>query len=182
MRIPLLLLLVFSSTVRSNRDECPEQCDDDSLCYRANASIEGICVKACVKLQCRWTRTKSQRTFCECAHRRVPCHLDVEHSCASKSEPRKQTKSELIWYSDQRVTTTIDCSNVTCSHSTRSTTCPADSSWLADPLSPDCCGRCVCSTCPKTICGENSIIEISRTGNPNRPGHCCDKFQCITSR
>lgn len=178
MRIKVLLLLLLLPLASAVRDECPERCDDDSLCYQANSLSRGICVKACVKLQCRWTTTRNQRSFCECAHRRVPCHIDVEQSCASKSET---TKTKLIWYSDQRLTT-IDCSNVTCSHPTRLRTCPTDSSWLADPLAPDCCGQCVCSPCPKTICGENSIIEISRTGNPNRPGHCCDEFHCITSR
>ncbi|CAF5193259.1 unnamed protein product, partial [Rotaria magnacalcarata] len=29
------------------------------------------------------------------------------------------------------------------------------------------------------MCGENSIIQIYRTGNPNIPGQCCAQFSCI---
>jgi len=77
-------------------------------------------------------------------------------------------------------------------------TCPSDSHFIEDHtslirtslssstnLSSICCesrGQCRCSTCPKTICEENSIIQIFRTGNPNLPGQCCDQFNCITSK
>lgn len=93
----------------------------------------------------------------------------------------------------------IDCSNIVCKSKTLNTSiCPSDSYFIEDhtPLYRDslsssknlstiCCeprGQCMCSTCPKTICGENSIIQIYQTGNLNIPGQCCDKFNCIKSR
>jgi hypothetical protein len=93
----------------------------------------------------------------------------------------------------------IDCSNIICKTASINTSiCPSDSHFIEDhtpllrtsfPLSKSlssiCCesrGHCVCSSCPKTICGENSIIQIYRTGNPHHPGQCCDQFNCIKSR
>src|SRR5689334_7739801 len=93
----------------------------------------------------------------------------------------------------------IDCSNIVCnSIPINSSICPSDSYFLEDHtpllrsavsssknLSLICCqprGQCICSSCPKTICGENSIIQIYRTGNPNIPGQCCDQYNCIKSR
>lgn len=93
----------------------------------------------------------------------------------------------------------IDCSNIVCKNSPmNSSICPSDSHLieietpllrssfpLSKNLSSICCesrGQCACSSCPKTICGENSIIQIYRTGNPQHPGQCCDQFNCIKSR
>lgn len=92
----------------------------------------------------------------------------------------------------------IDCSNIICDKKpSNSSLCPPDSYFVEDYSPPIrtsissskdllslCCkpkGQCVCSTCPKTICGENSIIQIYRTGNPNVPGQCCDQFKCFKS-
>jgi len=93
----------------------------------------------------------------------------------------------------------IDCSNIICNTvSINSSICPPDSYFLEDQtpifrtslslsknLSSICCerrGQCVCSPCPKIQCGENSIIQIYRTGNPNILGQCCDQYNCIKSR
>lgn len=88
----------------------------------------------------------------------------------------------------------IDCSNVICHNApVNSSSCSADSQYveyqtslsLLKNLTSICCesrGRCVCSSCPKIMCGENSIIQIYRTGNPNIPGQCCTQFNCIKSR
>jgi hypothetical protein len=93
----------------------------------------------------------------------------------------------------------IDCSNIVCNTIPyNSSICPSDSQFIEDHtpllrtslslsknLSSICCeprGQCFCASCPKTICGENSIIQIYRTGNPNIPGQCCDQFDCIKSR
>ncbi|CAF0912439.1 unnamed protein product [Rotaria sp. Silwood1] len=95
-----------------------------------------------------------------------------------------------------KVNDIIDCSNIVCNIThTNSSICPADSQFIEDHtpllrkslysstnLSLLCCksrGHCVCSTCPKTICGENSIIQIYRTGNQDIPGQCCDQFKCF---
>lgn len=94
---------------------------------------------------------------------------------------------------------TINCSSIICSpESNRSSICPSDSHFVEDhttviPLSSLsttnltdlCCsrrGQCVCSSCPKTFCGEDSILQIYRTANRNQPGQCCDQFNCIKSR
>ncbi len=93
----------------------------------------------------------------------------------------------------------IDCSKIVCNTTPpNSSICPPDSHFIEDHtpllrtsfsssknLSSICCeprGQCICSSCPKTICRENSIIQIYRTGNANLPGECCDQFHCITSR
>ncbi|CAF3566866.1 unnamed protein product [Rotaria socialis] len=96
-----------------------------------------------------------------------------------------------------RINNLTDCSNIVCDKtSTNSSQCPTDSHFVEDhspllrtssfsssnDLSSLCCkpqGQCVCSTCPKTICGENSIMQIYRTGNRNIPGQCCDQFKCF---
>ena len=93
----------------------------------------------------------------------------------------------------------INCSSIVCpATAVNLTSCPSDSHFIEDHtpllrtslassknLSTVCCeprGHCVCSSCSKTICGENSIIQIYRTGNPDLPGQCCDQFNCIKSR
>lgn len=94
----------------------------------------------------------------------------------------------------------INCSSIICpSESNQSSICPPDSHFIEDlttVISSStslsslnstslCCsrrGHCVCSSCRKTFCGENSILQIYRTGDPSQPGQCCDQFNCIKSR
>ncbi|CAF1065564.1 unnamed protein product, partial [Didymodactylos carnosus] len=83
----------------------------------------------------------------------------------------------------------IDCSNGDCENSTAaaSNLCPPDSYSIEDlsssPVNSTCCsspGYCRCSPCARTICGEDSSIQIFRTGT-KLPGNCCDQFHCIKS-
>jgi len=99
-----------------------------------------------------------------------------------------------VFFSSSSENEIINCSNIICPISRKnSSLCPSDSHFIEDHtprirslnLTSICCeprGRCACSSCPKTICGENSIMQIYRIGNGNLPGQCCDQYQCITSR
>ncbi|CAF3587838.1 unnamed protein product [Adineta steineri] len=183
-------------------------CEQDLLCYKSNKTINnfdeptGICVKACLKFQCLSIMINNTTT-CECSNRRVPCKNEFSqnivndnktyHDCMQESI--SQQKRELSSLKAHDVNDVIDCSNIICNNkSNNSSICPLDSHFIEDHipllqtssssknLSLICCqprGQCICSLCPKTICGENSIIQIYRTGNPNIPGQCCDQFSCI---
>ena len=149
-------------------------------------------ILACWKFQCL-SVVKDNKTTCECASRSVPCdknlYFDTKDNCENRSTILIENNSPTL------NNELIDCSNIICQTSSN---CPSDSHFLEDhtpllrssfPLSKNlssiCCesrGQCVCSSCPKTICGENSIIQIYRTGNPHLPGQCCDQLNCFKSR
>ncbi|UJR36808.1 hypothetical protein I4U23_029522 [Adineta vaga] len=168
----------------------------------------GVCMKACLKFRCLSININN-KTICECSNRRIPCEINTDeqnlnddskmtyHTCEQESVSYQ--KRELSWfttYDDNE--DDIDCSTIVC-HTTsiNPSHCPPDSYFLEDRtsivrvsssssssknLSTVCCeprGQCVCSSCPKTTCGENAIIQIYRTGNPNLPGQCCDQYTCI---
>ncbi|CAF1244469.1 unnamed protein product [Adineta ricciae] len=182
-------------------------CEQDLLCYQPNQTVNdlnehtGVCMKACLKFQCLSININNQTT-CECANRRVPCDItpDGENTILSRTcelESPSHQKRELSWptdYDDDE--DSVDCSNIVCPTATiNASRCPSDSIFVEDRvslsslslsssnnLSVVCCeprGQCVCARCSKTTCGESSIIQIYRTGNPNLPGQCCDQYTCI---
>ncbi|CAF1390037.1 unnamed protein product [Adineta ricciae] len=180
-------------------------CEEGLLCYKANKTTTahsayeqtGICVKACLKFQCL-SVTKDKKNTCECINRRVPCDkalpYDTKDNCKNHSIIHKDYSATALKASNAK--DIIDCSNIICkSAPVNSSICPLDSHFVEDLTPPRrtaytlsrafpsiCCeprGQCACSSCPKTICGENSIIQIYRTGNPDLPGQCCDQFNCI---
>lgn len=164
-------------------------CEDDLICYQKHSfEQKGICVKACEKYQCLLIN----KSKCECATRRVPCSKQYQlETCEKQTHSRSYFKK----LDEDEI---INCSNIICPYSRKnSTLCPSDSHFVEDHtprlrssyshshnLTSICCeprGHCTCSSCPKTICGENSIMQIYRIGNVNLPGQCCDQYQCITN-
>ncbi|CAF3778984.1 unnamed protein product [Adineta steineri] len=185
-------------------------CEQDLVCYKSNKTITtvknlheqtGICVKACVKFQCLSVIKNNEKT-CECINRRVPCdknlNYDTRDNCQNQSIFQQEHELSSLKTSDAK--DLIDCSKIICNTAPiNSSSCPSDSHFIEDHtsllgtsslalsktnISSICCeprGQCICSSCPKTICGENSIMQIYRIGSPYIPGQCCDKFNCITN-
>ncbi|CAF3477086.1 unnamed protein product [Rotaria sp. Silwood1] len=174
-------------------------CTQDLFCYKSNKTTKnlseqtGICVKACLKFQCL-SIIKNNKTICECINRNVPCdenfEYNIQDNCNNQTDLEQEHDSSSLKTTNTKEL--IDCSNVICNNTS---ICSSDSRFVEDhtpllqtslsqstDLSSICCksrGHCVCSSCPEIMCGENSIIQIYRTGNPNIPGQCCTQFNCI---
>lgn len=139
---------------------------------------------ACRKLQCLMVN-KSNRTYCECAHRNVPCDSRFEsQDDVHCYERENRLRSAAIALPRQEK---IDCSKIICKgNANKTSVCPSDSEWIVDNnISSVCCQSsefCSCLSCPKTICNENSILQIYRTGDGLTPGLCCDQYHCTTSK
>jgi len=170
-------------------------CERDFLCYQMNDT--GICVRACLKYQCINVSKSSHGSTCECAYRRIPCDSHLHDNQTLSTCHNEHIGEVNLLKSNDDVHSLINCSSIICpSESNQSSICPPDSHFVEDlttVISSStslsslnstslCCsrrGHCVCSSCRKTFCGENSILQIYRTGDPSQPGQCCDKFNCI---